>query len=361
MSANANTIGIIIEYMPSELIQKVASDSVIDSAYDWLCKRRKGYSHNDEVWDIRFRWSEFKPHLQKTLLAGEYTISSQIVIKTPDRRTELWSAKDALVLKALSIVLSEYLKPVLSRNCYHLAGHGGAKAAVRATAKYLKQGQHIMKSDVRGYYANIDHEILFNLLQEHVPDRLVQKLLWQYIRRRVYCDGFYRDIKRGISLGCSLSPLIGALYLKQLDDGMEKTGLFYARFMDDWVVIAPTRWKLREAIRIVNETLNVLKADKHPDKTFIGKVEHGFDFLGYFLKPGILKVAVETMKRFTQRITQLYEQGADYVRIGEYVRHWLRWVRAGVVLPLKIFIVWGAGGISQHLCVPSTHNALRAS
>ncbi len=41
------------------------------------------------------------------------------------------------------------------------------------------------------------------------------------------------------------------------DDSMEKTGLFYARYMDDWVVIAPTRWKLRSAIRIVNRTLNL--------------------------------------------------------------------------------------------------------
>ncbi|MCP4255836.1 MAG: hypothetical protein GY775_21035 [Candidatus Scalindua sp.] len=264
---------------------------MIDTAYEWLCKRRKDYSHNDEVWDIRFRWAEFKPQLQKALLAGEYTISSQIVIHTPERRTELWNAKDALVLKAISIVLGEHLKPVLSHNCYHLKDHGGAKAAVRATAKYIKNSQHVMKSDVKGYYASIDHEILFSLLQEYVPDRLVQRLLWQYMRRTVYCDGYYSDVKRGISLGCPLSPLMGALYLKQLDDMMEKTGLFYARFMDDWIVIAPTRWKLRSAVRIVNETLNMLKVEQHPDKTFIGRVERWFDFLGYFIRPGILRVS----------------------------------------------------------------------
>ncbi len=69
-----------MEHMSSELIQKIASDAVIDTAYEWLCKRRRDYSHNDEVWDICFRWSEFMPHLQKRLLRGEYDIGSQIVI-----------------------------------------------------------------------------------------------------------------------------------------------------------------------------------------------------------------------------------------------------------------------------------------
>jgi len=122
------------------------------------------------------------------------------------------------------------------------------------------------------------------------------------MKRIVYCDGFYRDVKQGISLGCPLSPLMGALYLKQLDDRMEKTGLFYARFMDDWIVIAPSRWKLRAAVRIVNKTLNILRIEKHPDKTFIGRVERGFNFLGYFMKPGLLTVSSETVKRFAERI-----------------------------------------------------------
>ncbi len=83
-------------------------------------------------------------------------------------------------------------------------------------------------------------------------------------------------------------------------------------------------------IRIVNETLNVLKVEQHPDKTFIGRVERGFDFLGYFLKLGILRVSRGTFERFTERTSRLYEQGADYLRIGEYVKHWLKWAKSGL-------------------------------
>ena len=111
---------------------------------------------------------------------------------------------------------------------------------------------------------------------------------------------------------------------------MAETGLFYARFMDDWVILAPTRWKLRRAIRLVNETLAELKVEQHPDKTFIGRTSRGFDFLGYQFTPSGLVVAAKTIERFTERWNRLYEQGADAVRIGAYVRHWQRWVRGGL-------------------------------
>ena len=100
--------------------------------------------------------------------------------------------------------------------------------------------------------------------------------------------------------------------------------------MDDWIVIAPTRWKLRSAVRIVNKTLNMLKVEQHPNKTYIGRVERGLDFLGYFLKPGVLRVSRGTFERFAERVTRLYEQGAGIERIGEYVKHWFKWVRTEI-------------------------------
>ena len=233
-------------------------------------------------------------------------------------------------MKAIAIVLCEYFKPVLSNRCFHIKGNGGAKKAVRETLRNLNPNDHVMKSDIKGYYANIDHEILFDLIKQYIPDRFVRGLLYQYLKRAVCLGEIYRDCNRGISLGCPLSPLMGALYLKPLDDSMDELGLSYARFMDDWVVIAPTRWKLRKAVRIVNEILDKLKVEKHPDKTFIGKVARGFDFLGYFLKPGCLYVAEATIAKFIERIVQLYEQGADLLRIGQYVRNWLSWVKTYV-------------------------------
>ena len=123
---------------------------------------------------------------------------------------------------------------------------------------------------------------------------------------------------------------MGALFLKPLDDRVQETGLYYARFMDDWVIIAPTRWKLKKAVRAVNQVLKQLLVEKHPEMTFIGKAIRGFDFLGYFLKPEKLAVADKTISNMVERVVRLYEQDADLVSIGQYVRRWRKWAVAGI-------------------------------
>jgi hypothetical protein len=104
--------------------------------------------------------------------------------------------------------------------------------------------------------------------------------------------------------------------------------------MDDILVLAPTRWKLRNAVKVVNEVLGSLKLQKHPDKTYIGRVERGFDFLGYHFCPGRLTVTKKTVEHFVERARQLYEQERGRPsrdsQLGEYVRRWIRWCRAGL-------------------------------
>ena len=313
-------------------MEMIASDGIIDQAYEWLCERRKEYSANSDVWHLRWQWEKIKPRLKTQLLAGEHRLRANARFTVDGKTIELLSSLDALVLKAVALVLTEHLKPHLSPHCYHIAGHGGLKGAVRAVAENLADNKFVLRSDVLSYYASIDHEILYDLACPYILDQRVRDLLWAYMRRTVYEDGIYRDITRGIPLGCSLSPLMGALYLKPLDDRITETGLFYARFMDDWVTLSPTRWKLRKAVKLTNQILADLHVEKHPDKTYIGKISKGFDFLGYSFTPQGLGVAQKTIDRHLERLDRLYEQGADSERIGQYIRRWRRWVRAGVEL-----------------------------
>lgn len=313
------------------LIETIASDQILEQAYLWLCNARKKLSHNNDIWNLRTDWQKVKPGLKQALLRGNYELSPQSEIRLPDGMLECWTAQDSLVLKAVTIVLSEHLSSTVLSNCVHIAGNGGAKHAVRQVYKHLSATSHVMRSDAKSYYASIDHCLLFNMLSDCIPDRYVLRLLWQYLKRTVCYGENYREVNRGISLGCPLSPLMAALYLRPLDKIMHATGLFYIRFMDDWVVIAPNRWKLRKAVKQVNEVLATLKLEQHPDKTYIGRAEKGFDFLGYHFEPGRVRVASETVARFIERALRLYErepgEPCGSSRFGEYVNRWMGWAR----------------------------------
>jgi RNA-directed DNA polymerase len=116
-------------------------------------------------------------------------------------------------------------------------------------------------------------------------------------------------------------------------------GIFYVRFMDYWGVLAPTHWKLRRAVRIVNATLTDLRVEQHPDKTFIGRTERGFDFIGYHFDglaspddqpTPFLPPARSAITRMAGNVGRLYEQGADQDRVGRYIQRWWRWLHAGL-------------------------------
>ncbi len=48
-----------------DLMAEIACDEVLDLAYDWLCRHRQRTSHNNDVWDVRWRWAELKLCLRR--------------------------------------------------------------------------------------------------------------------------------------------------------------------------------------------------------------------------------------------------------------------------------------------------------
>ena len=100
-------------------------------------------------------------------------------------------------------------------------------------------------------------------------------------------------------------------------------------------MLTRTRWQLRRAVRMLNQTFVELGVFKHPEKTFIGRIERGFDFLGYHFSRGPLQLAHQTLQNHAARLHRLYEQqkGAPdqgALRLDEYVSCWRRWCQAGL-------------------------------
>ncbi|WP_176219568.1 reverse transcriptase/maturase family protein [Chromobacterium haemolyticum] len=308
--------------MTLSLIQRMAADDNIDAAYHWLCRRRRRYHHNDDVWWLRHDWPRHKARLQQQWRDGAYRLGPLQIRRCEDGDHLWWDAADALTLRALSQTLGAAWRPRASPHCTHLAGHGGVVGALRRVRAALSEYEYVFRTDVRGYYANIDHTLLLPMLADAFPDPLVLRLLYDYVSCTLCDGGLFHSMRRGICRGGSLSPLIGALYLDSLDQAMTQRDVFYVRYMDDWVVLCRSHGQLRRAVARVNSILNGLTLRQHPDKTFIGRISRGFDFLGWQFHPDGCRPTASSLHRRDQRIARLYEQGASDGRVGAYLRRW---------------------------------------
>ncbi len=175
--------------------------------------------------------------------------------------------------------------------------------------------KYVIRTDVKAYYASIDHHLAINQLSVYIKHKALLNIPWETMNRKVERGGLFKEITQEISRGCSLSPLIGVFFLHELDASFEQDRLFYVRYMDDILILTKTRWKCRRAVKQHNQALNQLRLEKHPDKTFIGKVEKGFDFLGYHFSPQGLLIASITWRKFVARLHRLYEQNKNAARL----------------------------------------------
>ena len=71
-----------------------------------------------------------------------------------------------------------------------------------------------------------------------------------------------------------------------------------------------------------------IKIRTTPDKTFVGRIEKGFDSLGYHFSRQALSLANQTIQHFRENLQRLYEQQQTAPEraelLVEYVIRWLR-------------------------------------
>ena len=123
------------------LIERIVAPDTLHAAWKWLASRRKDSHHNNDYWLCHHR-QELEPRIIEQVRNGTYVFSPCRSYKG----CSVWSAQDALVLKAMALVLTEYLCPKLSKYCYHLMGNGGAKGCVRAVKQEVDQYRFVCRT-----------------------------------------------------------------------------------------------------------------------------------------------------------------------------------------------------------------------
>jgi RNA-directed DNA polymerase len=86
----------------------------VDTTYSWLCKQRKHFPVNADIWHLRFHWPNERRKLLQSIHDNTFYFEPlQRITKTNGEVIHLWSSIDSLVLKLLAETLQDvlYLNP----------------------------------------------------------------------------------------------------------------------------------------------------------------------------------------------------------------------------------------------------------
>ncbi|MDC1505733.1 group II intron reverse transcriptase/maturase [Winogradskyella sp.] len=188
--------------------------------------------------------------------------------------------------QAVSQVLMTKFEYEFESFSYGFRPQKNIQKAVLQAQQYINDGyQDIVDIDLKGFFDEVDHCILLQLIFNKVQCPTTLRLIRKWLRVPISIHGKLHKRRKGIPQGSPLSPLLSNIILDVLDKEMQNQGLRYVRYADDFSIYAKSK---SEAKRIGNSIYLFLR-DKL--KLPINKAKSGirrpvnFELLGHGFVP----------------------------------------------------------------------------
>ncbi len=238
------------------------------------------------------------------------------------REIDKASVRDRIVHR----LIYDYLVKTYDKSFYYFSfasrKEKGAHKAVAVFREVIRKFSYnfrrpvfVLKCDIRKFFASIDKDILFSILQNKVND---EKYLW-LIKQII--NSFSPKSSRGIPLGNLTSQIFANIYLSELDRFVKHQLKIkhYIRYLDDFIILGREYNELYFLSQKINEFLaRNLNLSLHFDKIITRKINQGMDFLGYVIFPYHILLRTKTKRRMFKRITE--KNLASYLGVLKHCR-----------------------------------------
>jgi RNA-directed DNA polymerase len=227
----------------------------------------------------------------KALKDGEYRSQTILGVSIPksNGKTRLLGIPtvcDRWLQQCVAQVLELKFEFDFKPHSYGFRPGKNAQQCVLQSQQYINEGfQHIVDIDLKSFFDEVDHCVLLQLLYRKVKCKATLKLIRSWLRAPIMIDGKLTKRRKGVPQGSPLSPLLSNIMLHELDRHLEKRGIKYVRYADDFSIYCN---KKSEARKMGNEVFlflkNKLKLPINLDKSGIRRPVN-FKLLGYEFVP----------------------------------------------------------------------------
>ncbi len=296
-----------------------------ENLYDAYKNCRKSKQHKGEV--IRFE-SNLAINLNiliKELTTKKYKLGKykKFYIYEPKQRLiEALPFKDRVVIRCFCDVClkSKIDKRLIYDNCA-CRKEKGTTFAIKRLHKFLRTEYfknqnnkiYFLKCDIRKYFPSINHDILLRMLEKI---NFSDDEMW--IIRKIIKEQ-PDNATRGLPLGNQSSQWFALFYLNKLDHFIKEQLKikYYVRYMDDMILIHRDKGYLVKCKQEIESFCQQFLDLKLNEKTQIGELKNGIDFLGYrHILSNTGKIIVklrasskQRMKKHIKTLNKLYNKG----------------------------------------------------
>uniref|UniRef100_UPI004048C85B reverse transcriptase domain-containing protein n=1 Tax=Roseivirga sp. TaxID=1964215 RepID=UPI004048C85B len=129
--------------------------------------------------------------------------------------------------------------------------------AIQQSLKHINDGyQDIVDIDLKSFFDEVQHYKLLQLIYNKVKCQTTLWLIRKWLRAPILVKGKLQQRRKGVPQGSPLSPLLSNILLDVLDKELQRKGLRFVRYADDFSIYAKSK---AEAKKLGNEVYLFLK------------------------------------------------------------------------------------------------------
>jgi RNA-directed DNA polymerase len=200
-------------------------------------------------------------------------------------------------------VVKDYLEPEMDKMFHSSSfGYRPGRSAHDALGQCHANCLHyawVIDVDIKGFFDNISHEKLMELLKQHTQEKWVLLYVHRWLKAGIEQeDGSIAERTKGTPQGGVISPLLANLYLHHaFDKWMEQSNAnnSFERYADDIVIHCSSKEEAEQLLAALEERMGEYSLTLHPEKTKVVYCknyrrnedydQNSFTFLSYTFRP----------------------------------------------------------------------------
>ena len=311
-------------------------------------KARKGKRSKKAACDFEFNPEENLLQLKRELETSVYEPQPLKQFTIRDPKTRVISAshfRDRVVHHALCSIIQPIFERTFIDDSYaNRIGKGTAKAlkrfdsfkrSVSGNGRPVNNARdnnmvvgYVLKADIRHYFDSVDHETLMGIVGRRVHDEKVLALV-----RKILKNHATSIPGKGMPIGNLTSQFFANLYLSELDYFVKHNlkARFYIRYVDDFVIMHPSKETLMVWKGQISGFLKTLKLELHPEKSKVYPLHRGVNFLGYRIFYHYIFLRRSNLRKMESRMREnesLYRRGEmTYEKVLQGFESWMSYAR----------------------------------